>query len=149
MTRVFRHGSPSAPARQLASFARCRSGSNAVEFAILAPLLCLILLGTLYIGIYLGVAHSLAQIAADVSRYAMVGDSPDTRREMAQTWLRTTGRDYPLIDPERLTIAVDEKADLLRVSVRYDMSYLPLPDLLRQSAQVPTALVRTAAVLIP
>ncbi|WP_019995849.1 TadE/TadG family type IV pilus assembly protein [Aureimonas ureilytica] len=149
MTRVSRHGSWRALARRLASFARCRSGSNAVEFAILAPLLCLILLGTLYIGLYLGVAHSLAQIAADVSRYAMVGDSTDTRRELAQSWLRTTGRDYPLIDPERLTIVVDEKADLLRVSVRYDMSYLPMPDLLRHSAQVPTSLVRTAAVLIP
>lgn len=134
---------------RLASFLRCRSGSNAVEFAILAPLLCLILLGTLYIGLYLGIAHSLAQIAADVSRYAMVGESADARRQMAETWLQTTGRDYPLIDPRRLALAVDEQADLLRVSVTYDVSYLPMPELLRHSAQVPTALVRTAAVLIP
>jgi Flp pilus assembly protein TadG len=130
-------------------FARSQSGSNSVEFAILAPLLCLLLLGAISVGLLIGTAHSLAQIAADVSRYAMVGDTAATRRQMAETWLETSGRDYPLVDPRRMTLAVVEQSDLLRVSVTYDMSDLPIPDLVRQSMPVPTSLVRTAAVMIP
>jgi hypothetical protein len=68
---------------------------------------------------------------------------------MAEAWLAKTGRDYPLVDPKRMTVLVVEQSDLLRVSVTYDMSNLPIPDLVRQSMPVPASLVRTAAVMIP
>lgn len=149
MKRVQRHGSFRVAERCLLRFALSRSGSNSVEFAILAPVLCLLLLGAVSVGLFVGTAHSLAQIAADVSRYAMVGDTAETRRQMAEAWLAKTGRDYPLVDPKRMTVLVVEQSDLLRVSVTYDMSNLPIPDLVRQSMPVPASLVRTAAVMIP
>ncbi len=149
MRRVFRSDMVGGVGGIVLPFLRCRKGSNAVEFAILAPLLCLILLGTAYVGIYVGTAHSLAQIAADVSRYAMVGTDSDNRRHMAERWLTATGGGYPLVDPRRMTVAVSEDTGLLRVRISYDMSYLPMPDIVRQSALMPESLVRSAAVLIP
>ncbi|ALN74404.1 hypothetical protein M673_16875 [Aureimonas sp. AU20] len=137
------------PERCLHHFLRSRSGSNSVEFAILAPILCLLLLGAVSVGLFVGTAHSLAQIAADVSRYAMVGDTAETRRQMAETWLRTTGQDYPLVDAKRMSVVVVEQSDLLRVTISYDMTNLPIPDLVRQSMPVPASLVRTASVVIP
>jgi len=45
-------------------FARDPGGAGAIEFAIVAPLFLLILLGLLVYGIYLGSVHSVEQLAA-------------------------------------------------------------------------------------
>ncbi len=149
MSRASRHAFPIPLHLGIRFFLRSRRGSNSVEFAILAPILCLLLLGSAYVGLYIGRAHSLAQIAADVSRYAMVGETPDQRQAMALRWLDTTGKGYPLIDPLQLRVEVSETFDMMHVSVSYDMSDLPLPELVRQSVPLPQSVVRTAAVLLP
>ena len=149
MSRASRHEPTLSRPCLARRFLRSARGSNSVEFAILAPILCLLLLGAVYVGLYIGRAHSLAQIAADVSRYAMVGETSDQRRDMAVRWLDTSGRDYPLIDPRQLHVEISEASDMMRVSVSYDMSDLPLPELVRQSVPLPQSVVRTASVLIP
>ncbi|RVD33089.1 pilus assembly protein, partial [Mesorhizobium sp. M4A.F.Ca.ET.020.02.1.1] len=48
-------------------------GTTAVEFAMLAPLFILLLLGMVAYGIYFGASHSVQQIAADAARTAIAG----------------------------------------------------------------------------
>lgn len=130
-------------------FRRCPSGSNAVEFAVLAPLLCFMVIGMAYLALFLGTAHSLAQIAADVSRYAMVGHDPDERQELASRWMARTATSYPLIDVRRLQLETIEADEMMTVSLDYDISYLPMPTLLVQMLDLKPSIVRHAAVLLP
>jgi Flp pilus assembly protein TadG len=131
------------------AFRHCERGSNAVEFALVAPLLCFMLLAMVYLGIYLGTAHSLAQVAADVSRYAMVGRDRTERNVLAQSWMTTSGASYSLVNRNRMTLRTDEADDLMTVSIVYDISYLPIPPLLSQTLDLKGSIVKTAAVHIP
>ncbi|TIM19494.1 MAG: pilus assembly protein, partial [Mesorhizobium sp.] len=55
--------------RKLHQF-REQSGTSAIEFALLAPIFILLLLGMVAYGIYFGASHSVQQIAADAARTA-------------------------------------------------------------------------------
>ena len=60
-------------------------GTSAIEFALLAPLFILFLLGMVAYGIYFGASHSVQQIAADAARTASINRSsppswPTTRQ---------------------------------------------------------------------
>ncbi len=57
-------------------FKRNKSGTAAVEFAILAPVFLLILMGMIAFGLYLGVANAVQQLAADATRTALAGIDP-------------------------------------------------------------------------
>lgn len=133
----------------LRRFSRNASGSSAVEFALIAPVLLIILLGSTLLGLYIGTAHSAAQLAADAGRYAMVGRDGGERRALAEAWLARAAGGYPLIRPDRLTMAVQERDDMMTVLIDYDVSYLPIPELTVGLAQLPRSIQRTASVLIP
>lgn len=127
-----------------------RRGSNAVEFAILAPVVCLIFVGILYYGVYLGIANSLQQISADTGRYAMVGRDAAERTALAGRWITDTAKNYPLIVPSRLTFQTSETGSTLVVAVSYDLSYLPgPPSILTDLVAAPTTIERSATVYVP
>lgn len=125
------------------------TGSNAVEFALVAPVLLMILLSTTLLGLYIGTAHSTAQLAADAGRYAMVGRDAAERRTLAEAWLSRAAARYPLLRPDHLTLSVDEQQDLMTVLIDYDISYLPVPDLTVGLVHLPRSIQRAATVLIP
>lgn len=127
----------------------CQSGSNAVEFAIVAPVLLLIFFGLTFCGIYLGIAHSLHQISADTSRYAMVGLSPEERSLLVDHWIDQVADDYVLIRPDRLTFSEKEEGGALTVTVNYDASYLPTPPIVGSALGLSGSIRRSASVLLP
>ncbi|RZI59128.1 MAG: pilus assembly protein [Zymomonas sp.] len=132
------------------SFCRDQRGSNAVEFAIIAPVICLMMLVILFYGVYLGIANSLQQISADTGRYAMVGKNAAERNELVGRWITNTAGNYPLIVPARLTYQTVEDGTTLMVSVSYDITYLPQPPmLLTNIVKPPTTILRSATVFIP
>ncbi|WP_156419956.1 TadE/TadG family type IV pilus assembly protein [Aureimonas sp. N4] len=51
MSRASRHAFPIPLHLGIRFFLRSKRGSNSVEFAILAPILCLLLLGSAYVGL--------------------------------------------------------------------------------------------------
>lgn len=130
----------------IVDFGRCRRGANAVEFALVAPILFLLLLGIAYVSVYLSVGHSLAQLAADASRYAMVGLTADERQTLAQQWVNENR--YGLVNPDRLQMAADENDGALRVSLAYDMTYLPAPPIVSAVIDLPDRMERSATVLV-
>jgi Flp pilus assembly protein TadG len=109
------------------------SGTTAVEFAMLAPLFILFLLGMVAYGIYFGASHSIQQIAADAARTALSGLDQPERQSLVDGFIHNNAGGYPFVDPAGLTVsAEDSSADGTQfvVSVRYDARNLPIWNLL-------------------
>jgi len=104
-------------------------GASAVEFALIAPVFLLLVLGALCYGIYFGAAHSIQQLAADAARAAVAGLDGDERTALVSAFVANNASAYPFIDPEKLTLdAVPSPADPDQFLVRlaYDASNLPI-----------------------
>lgn len=104
---------------------RCTKGSMAIEFAVLAPILLLVMFATARIGMALGAQHALSQIAADAARYALPGEDGDARRDLVQRYIDRRGATYALVDPDRMTFEVAEENDAFTVTVSLDVSNIP------------------------
>lgn len=108
---------------------RDRRGAGAIEFAIVAPLFLLIVLGLLVYGIYLGSVHSVEQLAADAARASVAGLSDTERTQIATAHVITNTPDYPLLDVTKVSVVAGPSAtdpSQFRVSVRFDASDLPI-----------------------
>lgn len=109
--------------------ARDQTGASAIEFAIVAPVLMLFLLGMVAFGLYIGAAHSVAQLAADAARASIAGLTDAERIAIARQQALGTAANYPLISPAQVTVeAAPDAADTTQfvVVVRYDASNLPI-----------------------
>nr|WP_295108974.1 TadE family protein [uncultured Caulobacter sp.] len=96
------------------------SGAVAVEFAITGPLFLMLLIGILVWGQYFWVSHTVQQLANDAARAALAGLSTAERESLARATLTAEVADYPSLRPEAAAVIVDNQADRLTVSIRYD-----------------------------
>lgn len=113
----------------LARLAHRQDGASAVEFAILAPVFLLLLVGFMAYGIYFSAAHSIQQLAADAARTSVAGLDEPERNALVARFIARNAADYILVDPARLDVSMGDKADdpsQYRVVVRYDASALPI-----------------------
>src|SRR5690606_9192807 len=104
-------------------------GASAIEFALLAPVFLLLVLGALCYGIYFGAAHSVQQLAADAARAAVAGLDGNERTALATAFIAANGASYVLIDPEKLTLAAapsQADPDQFLVRLAYDATALPI-----------------------
>ena len=132
-------------------FRRDASGTTAIEFAMLAPLFILLLLGMVAYGIYFGASHSVQQIAADAARTAIPGLDQQERQSLVDGFVHRNARGYPFIDPQGLTVsAQDSSADASQfvVSVRYDARNLPIWNLLADLPLPATVIARQSTIRI-
>lgn len=110
-------------------FGTANSGATAVEFAMLAPVYILLLLGITAYGIYFGASHSMQQLSADAARAAVAGLDTDERRMLAESFIAHNAAGYLFIDPARLNVNVgDSPADpnQFNVVISYDAANLPI-----------------------
>jgi Flp pilus assembly protein TadG len=104
---------------------RCRSGVAAIEFAIVAPVFFLMVLGLLAYAIYFGMVHSVQQLAADAARASVAGITSDERAALARNNVANALPNYPLLDPNKLTVAAAPSGsdpNLFAVDLSYDAS---------------------------
>ncbi len=116
---------------------RDRSGSTAVELALVAPLLFALVFGIVAYGSIISVNNGLQQIVAEAARASVAGLSDTERAQLAQASVTTGTPAYAFIDPTRMTLFFDSPSpSSFRVSITYDMSkmiayslltWLPLP----------------------
>lgn len=113
-----------------------RTGTSAIEFAMLAPIFLLFLLGMIAYGLYFGASHSVQQIAADAARTAIAGQSAVEREQIVADYILQNAAGYPFIELDKLTINARDRsgnANQFDVQVSYDARNLPiwslLPDL--------------------
>ncbi len=108
---------------------RADGAASAVEFAIVSPVLILILMGMLVYGVYFGVAHSVQQLAADAARASVAGIDDEERTQLAVSHAASAAGSYLLLAADRLAVIAGPSpgdADLFVVSVSYDASDLPI-----------------------
>lgn len=114
---------------KLYRLSRNEGGASAIEFAIVAPVLLLFLFGMLAVGLYIGTAHGVAQLAADAARASIAGLTDAERTAIAERQAMATAGNYSLVSPEHLTVqAAADPADATQfvVVLRYDASDLPI-----------------------
>lgn len=117
------------PMKRFRDLQWCRDGAAAVEFAILAPVFILVLMTLIAYGIYLSVAHSVQQIAADAARTAVAGITESEREQLVDTFVTNSTLNDTFLKRDKLkvTVAADPtNSNQFTVSVEYDAEDLPI-----------------------
>lgn len=98
---------------------RGREGAAAVEFALVGPILVLLLIAIVVYGGWFLMAQSVQALASEGARAAIGGLDAVERDGLARREVTAAVRGVAL-DPDRMTIEVAEEAGRLRVVVVYD-----------------------------
>nr|WP_298927958.1 TadE/TadG family type IV pilus assembly protein [uncultured Erythrobacter sp.] len=96
--------------RSLRALAKDRKGSAVIEFALLAPMFFLLLIGVLQVGVYLQNYNAVQSLASDGARYVMIEYQKDNTLsdEQIRTVLLGEAVNAPyMLDTDRLRISVD------------------------------------------
>lgn len=91
------------PLAFLERFRRDQSGAVAVEFVLLAPLVFALLFGIIIVGYYIGVSHSVSQLATGAARASVVGLDTEERETLALAYLDRASVNYPMLKQDALT----------------------------------------------
>lgn len=106
----------------------CR-GVAAIEFAMVAPIFFLLLLGIAAYGIYFGAVSSLQELTADAARASVAGISTTERQTIVSNYVAQSSPNYKLLRGHAITVTTAPfPGDPTRYSVtlRTDISNLPL-----------------------
>lgn len=91
--------------------ARDLRGAIAIEFALLAPVLILLMVGVFHMGVYMQNYNAVRSIASDAARYTMVeyqkGNELTTTQIRSVILASAVNTPY-MLDSDRLTISVQE-----------------------------------------
>lgn len=133
----------------LGSFGRNQAGTSAIEFAFVAPVLLLLLLGIMGYGYVFGIYHSVQQMAAEAARSSVAGLSDAERARIAQDYVAAHADAYAFIDPAKVTVRTlqtgPQRQDF-EVAVSYDMTG-SLYDRLSLLVSLPQPLIERRAVV--
>ncbi|KAA3509975.1 TadE family protein [Agrobacterium rosae] len=113
----------------MAGIVRNRSGSAAVEFAIVAPVFILVLLTMIAYGIYLTAAYAVQQVAADAARTAVAGINKTERETLAKNFVDKSALNYAFLDKRRVNVSVGSdpvNVNQFTVTIEYDATELPI-----------------------
>jgi Flp pilus assembly protein TadG len=100
-------------------------GAIAVEFALLGPLLIVMILGICAYGGYFWMSHSVQQLANDAARAALGGLDTTERQSLAQQVVTSEALTYPSLDGSRIHLSLVDTTTQLTVNVAYDASGSP------------------------
>ncbi|MCX7561609.1 pilus assembly protein [Sulfitobacter sp. F26204] len=112
------------PISFLNTFRRDQSGAVAIEFVLIAPLLFGLVFGIIVIGYFIGVSHSVAQLATDAVRASVAGLDMQERTELAAAYLADASLKYPLLIQESVSpqiITSDANPPSMTVNVTYEI----------------------------
>lgn len=107
----------------------CSRGASAIEFALILPVLLLIVMNIFTCAIYLGAAHNLRQLAAEAARASIAGINDAERTALALQSVKAGLASGSLIRPGSIDTAItDDPADpqLYRVTLTFDARSLGL-----------------------
>lgn len=109
------------------AFVRDRSGASAVEFALIAPFLLLLVVAILAYGSIFATSLSLQQMAAETARATIGGLSDSERQKLAQAKLTSIQDKFPMLDAAKVSLSFDAgvSGEVSRLTFSYDMSGHP------------------------
>ncbi len=127
-------------------FYQRRKGVAAIEFAIVAPLLILLLASMVVWGGWLWLAHGVQSLASESARAALGGLDKSERELLARAFVDREGEVVVGLPSERAAVAVTSDPEAIRVDVQYDVSGHPLMMLARLTPAPPSVIARSAVV---
>lgn len=115
------------PRLLLTRLVRDRRGTSAVEFALIAPFLLLLVAAILAYGSLFATSLSLQQLAAETARATIGGLNDDEREDLAQDHLALVSGSFPLLRADRVTFQFDAGSSTAqsKVTLRYDLTGHP------------------------
>jgi Flp pilus assembly protein TadG len=122
------------------------SGAAAVEFAIVGPMLIVLLMGIASYGGYFWLAHSVQQLANDSARAAMGGLDDTERQSLAKSSLDAGLANYAYLKPPAASVTVASQPQQIAITVNYDASGSPFWAL-GALIPMPPSLIRRQAVV--
>ena len=132
----------------LRRFTLCQRGVAAIEFAFIAPVLLVFLLGVICYGAYFWMAHDVQQLANDGARSAIAGLDAAERSAIArQTVQRNLSRQDGLL-ATKAAVTVQEANDAFTVTVTYDASGSPFWTVIDLFPMPSTTIRRSATVTL-
>jgi Flp pilus assembly protein TadG len=135
----------------LCKIRRDSSGVAAVEFALIAPVFFLLLLGIAAYGIYFSAISSLQELTADAARASVAGISATERQTIVASYVTQSSSNYRLLSGHAITVTTAPVAgDPTRYSVtlKTDISNLPLQKATGFFPMPSSVIQRTAVVRI-
>jgi Flp pilus assembly protein TadG len=129
----------------LSRFRRDRRGVAAIEFAIVAPLLIMMMFGMIMYGSWFWMAHSVQSMASEGARAAIAGLDPAEREQLARAFVGLQVGDLGL-DGAKAAVEVESTPTVIRVDIAYDASDHPLMALSGLIPSPPKVIRRTAVV---
>ena len=97
------------------------AGAVAIEFVLIAPLLFALLFGIITLGYFIGLSHSVNQLATEAARVTVTGLNQAERQSLADTYLSQAGQHYPLLVANALTTTVSfDGTDPAGITVKVD-----------------------------
>lgn len=123
-----------------------REGAAAVEFALVGPILVLLLIGIVVYGGWFWMAHSVQSLASEGARAAVAGLDAEERENLARARVDSDVRQQSSLDPALTTVDVQTDEDGVAVVVRYDARQHPIM-LLGGMLPKPPAIIERSAVI--
>ncbi len=135
-----------------------RRGAALLEFALVATMFLMLLMGMLQFGVYLSTTNSLWNLSREGARYASVqrseNDTKNDNNKLITDHISKpapSGMLPPNVDPSKLTVTIEPsngaartKGSEVRITLSYDMSdkmFVPMGGLLPQSYKTTTSMM--------
>jgi Flp pilus assembly protein TadG len=97
-------------------------GNAAIEFALVAPVFLLFVMGIVSYGGYFWLAHNLQELANDSARAAVAGLTSDERTQLAQNAFDSEATHYGALTPTNAQVLYNGDSQAFTVSISYDAS---------------------------
>lgn len=107
---------------QICRLSRDRRATSSVEFALVAPVFILFVLGIICLGILFGTYNGVQQLAAEAARAAVPGMSATERDQLAKTYVNNNVGTYGFLNPAKVSVATASQSTSFQVTVTYDMT---------------------------
>ena len=133
----------------LSRFSRNQRATTAIEFAFVAPVLLLLLVGIMGYGYVFGIYHSIQQIAAEAARSSVSGLNDSERSQIAREFLAAHAGSYAFIDPAKLRVRTSQTRPQMQsfeVAIAYDMSG-SVYDSLSRMVSLPQPMIERRAIV--
>ncbi len=125
---------------------RSRQGSAAIEFALVGPLLIVMLVGMVVYGGWMWLAQSVQTLATESARAAVGGLNAAERIGLAQAFVAAEAEDGAGLARDHLTVTVDSDEAAIRVHIAFDASDHPIMMMSGLLPSPPSVIERTAVV---
>ena len=131
-----------APARR----SKRRPGSAAIEFALLGPLLIVMLMSMVVYGGWMWLAQGVQTLATESARAAVGGLDAAERIRLAKAFVDAEAEGGSGLTRDHMTVSVESDAEVIRVHIAFDASDHPLMMMAVLMPPPPATIRRTAVV---